>query len=149
MNTVKAIDSKKTRHKAIVLSISVLVALFVFQGAAYAQDPSQVDHYDNPYGMGYGDESRPYQVTSTRDANGNRVIINGRFATSGSYTETSGVGGYNLTGRWGVSNSAQAIGNQLTVVTTGSNNTVIIDSTQINNGDQEAGIVLNGDIDFD
>jgi holdfast attachment protein HfaA len=34
--------------------------------------------------------------------------------------------------------SAQAIGNQLNVITQGNYNTVIVDSTQINNGDISA-----------
>ena len=42
--------------------------------------------------------------------------------------------------------SGTAIGNQLNVVTNGSYNTVIIDSTQINNGDQS--VVLNGELDL-
>jgi holdfast attachment protein HfaA len=42
--------------------------------------------------------------------------------------------------------SGTAIGNQLNVVTNGNNNTVIIDSTQINNGDQS--VVLNGELDL-
>lgn len=39
-----------------------------------------------------------------------------------------------------------AVGNQLNVITTGNYNTVIIDSTQINNGDQT--VVLNGELDL-
>ena len=44
---------------------------------------------------------------------------------------TGGVGG-------GTFGQATAVGNQLNVVTTGSNNIVIVDSNQINNGDQTA-----------
>jgi holdfast attachment protein HfaA len=39
-------------------------------------------------------------------------------------------------GGWG---SSTAIGNNLTVVTQGNNNTVIVNSTQINNGNISAG----------
>ena len=39
---------------------------------------------------------------------------------------------------------ATAIGNSLNVVTTGSNNTVIVNSTQTNNGDQTANVSING-----
>ena len=39
-----------------------------------------------------------------------------------------------------------AVGNQLNVITNGNNNTVIIDSTQINNGDQN--VFLNGELDL-
>lgn len=123
---------------------------------AHAQDPSQVDYYDHPYGSDPGIYNQPFDA-NTRDANGNRVIIDGRYHSESSFSQTSGVGGSSVTGNWsgsgggawGLNLSASAIGNSLNVVTTGNNNVVIVDSTQINNGDQEADIVLNGDINFD
>ncbi len=149
MKTVNSIDRTKELRRGFALLITALLLLVIMGGGvAHAQDPSQVDHYDQPYGIGYGDESRPYNA-STRDENGNRTIVNGRFVYSGSHSSTSGVGGYALHGEWGVNLSSSAIGNSLNVVTTGNNNTVIVDSTQINNGDQEATIVLNGEINFD
>ncbi len=148
MKTVNTIDGTQELRRGFALIITALLLLVMGGAAAHAQDPSQVDHYDQPYGIGYGDENRPYNA-STRDENGNRMIVNGRFVYSSSYSSTSGVGGYSLTGQWGVNLSSSAIGNSLNVVTSGNNNTVIVDSTQINNGDQEAGIVLNGDIDLD
>ena len=42
--------------------------------------------------------------------------------------------------------SGTAVGNQLNVITNGSNNTIIIDATQINNGDQS--VVLNGELNL-
>lgn len=147
MQKVKTIDAKKIATQSFLLGGCALLAMMLWSGNAHAQDPSQVDHYDQPYGVGYGDENRPYQA-STRDENGNRVIVNGRFVDS-NYSSSSGVGGSLVQGQWGSSFSASAIGNSLNVVTTGSWNTVIIDSTQINNGDQEADIVINGDIDLD
>ena len=42
--------------------------------------------------------------------------------------------------------SGTAVGNQLNVITNGSNNTIIIDSTQINNGDQT--VILNGELNL-
>ena len=38
----------------------------------------------------------------------------------------------------------RAIGNSLNVITTGSNNTVIVTSKQTNNGDQTANVSING-----
>lgn len=73
----------------------------------------------------------------TRDANGNRVIIDG-LIMSGEDQSTfsrSGAFGSAYSGVGSVGGGASAIGNNLTVITQGSNNTVIIDSTQINNGD--------------
>ena len=77
--------------------------------------------------MGWDNFDTPINP-STRDENGNRVIINGHMELEGTLT-----GG--LMDDYG---SAQAIGNQLNVVTQGNYNTVIIDSTQINNGDVSA-----------
>ncbi len=123
---------------------------------AHAQDPSQVDYYDHPYGSDPGIYNQPFDA-NTRDANGNRVIVDGRYVSDSSFSQTSGVGGSSVTGDWGGSGGGSwglnlvstAIGNSLNVVTVGNNNTVIVDSTQINNGNQEADIVLNGDINFD
>ena len=83
--------------------------------------------------MGWESFSTPINP-STRDANGNRTIVNGRMEIEGTLSGglmdgfASGLG------------TAQAIGNQLNVVTQGNYNTVIIDSTQINNGDISADV---------
>lgn len=76
--------------------------------------------------------------SSLRDANGNLEVVDGKI-TSSSFSESGGVQSFNRsTSGVGMNASAQAIGNQLNVVTMGSNNIVIVDSTQINNGDQTA-----------
>ena len=114
-------------------------------GAAHAQAASSLSEFERPYGYGYGEESRPYSA-ATRDANNNQVVINGLIGGG------SGLGTGLYTG-WGQTENASgmigsgtAIGNQLNVHVNGSNNTVIIDSTQINNGDQT--VNLNGKLDF-
>ena len=95
-----------------------------------------------------GDFSRPFAMNgesfgapiamSTRDENGNRVIINGRMEIEG--TLSGGLmDGFGQGANFGIG-SAQAIGNQLNVVTQGNYNTVIVDSTQINNGDISADV---------
>ncbi|CAN5349514.1 holdfast attachment protein HfaA [soil metagenome] len=96
------------------------------------------------YGRVAGSENHVVQY-STRDANGNRVIVDGVMLTgadqsvyssgrsTGSLDSYSGVGGL---GGYG---SSTAIGNNLTVVTQGNNNTVIVNSNQINNGNISAG----------
>jgi holdfast attachment protein HfaA len=64
-------------------------------------------------------------------------------ASSGSLASlgnnTAGTGG--LGAAYG---GATAIGNSLNVVTVGSNNTVVVNSTQTNNGNQNASVSLNG-----
>ena len=110
-----------------------------------AQEASSVSEFERPYGYGYGQEDRPFSA-NTRDRLGNRVIING-LIEGGSGLGTSLYTDWGQTeGGYGMIGSGTAVGNQLNVITNGSNNTIIIDSTQINNGDQT--VVLNGELDF-
>jgi holdfast attachment protein HfaA len=105
---------------------------------ASAQTPERLGDFERPFGGGYGSIEDPIEA-STRDANGNRLVVNGRIVLGqGSLTGglTDGGTGLDQTGLF-------AVGNQLNVITQGSWNTVIIDSTQINNGDINA--ELNGD----
>lgn len=112
---------------------------------ASAQEASSVSEFERPYGFGYGQESQPF-AASTRDRLGNRVIING-LIEGGSGLGTGLYTGWGQTdGATGMIGSGTAVGNQLNVITNGSNNTIIIDSTQINEGDQT--VVLNGELDF-
>lgn len=101
---------------------------------AFAQAPYGADEFSRGYGMEADSWSDPINP-STRDSRGNRVIINGRLSDatslSGGLMDEGGIG------------SSYAVGNQLNVVTQGNWNTVIIDSTQINNGDVSADV--NGD----
>ena len=94
--------------------------------------PGSMGDVERPFGMGWSNFDAPIEA-GTRDAEGNRVIVNGRMEIEG--TLTGGLQDGFATGL-----SAQAIGNQLNVVTQGSYNTVIVDSTQINNGDVSADI---------
>ena len=101
--------------------------------------------FERPYGFRYGEEQRSFEANS-RDRLGNRVIIKG-LIEGGSGLGTSMYTGWGQTeGASGMIGSGTAVGNQLNVITTGSNNTIIIDSTQINNGDQT--VVLNGELDL-
>lgn len=92
------------------------------------------------------------QTGSTRDANGNRLIVNGIIqsgassfssATGGASSSFSGVGGSGGNGSTTIGGST-AIGNNLNVVVQGNHNTVIVNSSQVNNGDVNAGTALNG-----
>lgn len=110
----------------VLLACAAVTALF---GApAFAQAASSPGQFERGYGMDSDSWNSPINP-ATRDANGNRLIVDGRIMAN-----TSLYGGLTDAG-YGDSLSAQAIGNQLNVVTQGSWNTVIIDSTQINNGD--------------
>ena len=127
-------------------SLMFCAAISVSADGAFAQAASYLTEFERPYGFGYGEEQRPYDA-QTRDSAGNRVIVNGLI--EGGTGLSSG-----LNTAWGQTDSAYgmigmgtAVGNQLNVITTGNYNTVIIDSTQINNGDQD--VVLNGELDLD
>jgi holdfast attachment protein HfaA len=117
--------------RTLILTGAAVLAL---TSAAYADPiPSGTGDVERAFGMNWESFDTPINP-STRDANGNREIVNGRMDIEGSLSGGiqdgfgSGLGG----------SSAQAIGNQLNVVTQGNYNTVIVDSTQINNGDISA-----------
>ena len=93
---------------------------------------------------GYGGSGRvaaqPFQP-STRDANGNRLVVNGRIIDSrgqATTTYTSGAGaGDGSTGGAGTS-SATAIGNLINIQVSGRNNTVVLNARQTNTAEVTA-----------
>ena len=103
--------------------------------------------YNAGYGRRAGSENHPVEV-STRDANGNRVIVDGVIQSGedqSSFAFGSGAGeSYSGVGTLG--GGATAIGNSLVVVTQGNYNTVIVNSNQVNNGNVSAGTNLNGGV---
>jgi holdfast attachment protein HfaA len=103
---------------------------------ASAQVAGSVGDFERGFGMEAQGFDDPI-AAGTRDPHGNRLILNGRMMS-----QSTLVGGLQDAG-FSDSLSAQAIANQLTIVTQGSWNTVIVDSTQINSGDVIA--TVNGD----
>jgi holdfast attachment protein HfaA len=79
-----------------------------------------------------------------RDMNGNRVIVDGVIMTGEDQSSFSSSDMSGASGHFSGAGSAMAIGNNLSVITQGNWNTVIVDSTQINNGDVTAGTTVNG-----
>ncbi|HEV7689483.1 MAG TPA: holdfast anchoring protein HfaA [Hyphomonadaceae bacterium] len=118
---------------------------------------SQSGDFERPFGFSYGQEAQGFDA-NTRDANGNRLILDGRIMTgmdaSTFSTATASASSWSQAisgaGFGGASVQNQAIGNQLNVITNGSYNTVIVNSTQTNNGNQTATSngSLNGKIDL-
>jgi len=111
---------------------------------------------------GYGNAR--YAVTqpstgSTRDANGNRLIVDGIIqsgassyssASSGASSAYAGAGSSSSSSNGSTTiGGATAIGNSLNVVVQGNHNTVIVNSRQTNTGNISAGTVLNGTLDLD
>ena len=126
----------------ITLSAALALTSLVIAPAAAAQEAGYLAEFERPYGWDYGSEETPYDA-NTRDELGNRVIINGLI--NGGSTLGGGLytGWGQTQGGTGMIGSGTAVGNQLNVITNGSYNTVIIDSTQINSGDQT--VVLSGE----
>lgn len=131
-------------------------ALCLVARAALADGYGGASDYNTPYGMSPGQANQPIDP-SLRDANGNLVVENGVFTSSnmgaGSTQQMSSLGAYNtgttlMSGGVGMGAGnimqAQAIGNQLNVVTVGTGNTVIVNSHQTNNGDQSATVNNDG-----
>lgn len=140
----------------LLASLTALVAI-ALAGAVHAADYSSAASYNSPYGLSAGAENQTINP-SLRDANGNLSVVNGQF-TSSAVSQQTGVqsmgtiSGSSLaslgTGNSGVGSGsttagATAIGNSLNVVTVGNNNTIVVNSTQTNNGNQSASVSLNG-----
>jgi holdfast attachment protein HfaA len=144
------------RYSRTIRTACILAGLGV-SGAAHAADGSSSSDYNSPYGMNAAQENQTVDP-SLRDANGNLSVVNGVFTSSnmsqasmqsmsslgavgsGSTLNSGGVG----FGGSGMMATAQAVGNSLNVVTVGSNNTVIVNSHQTNNGDQTANVNVDG-----
>ncbi len=119
---------------------------------AFAQSVSTNSaSYNAGYGRTAGQENQIVDY-STRDANGNRVIVDGVMLTGSDqsvYSSRSSSGSldsYSGVGSLGGYSSSTAIGNNLTVITQGSNNVVIVNSKQVNNGNVTAGSSTNGGV---
>jgi holdfast attachment protein HfaA len=133
--------------------------LAIVAGLTFALDAGQAQaqymstnaaEFNAGYGRYSGQENQPVDVT-TRDANGNRVIVDGLILTGqdlSSFARARGAADA-FAGVGSVGGGASAIGNNLVVVTQGSNNTVIVDSTQINNGNVSARSNLNAGVGND
>jgi holdfast attachment protein HfaA len=114
--------------------------------AVQAQSWNSASNY-NGYGAGTQNTASNYQL---RDPNGNLTLVNGQFQ-SAQYSSQTGTqfagstsGGVGTSGAGAQYGQASAIGNSLNVVVLGSHNTTVVDTTQINNGNQTATVDLNG-----
>jgi holdfast attachment protein HfaA len=145
-----ATQKKKTMGPSLALAAAAFTAALFGASLAGAQSmTANSASFNAGYGRISGQENRMVEY-STRDANGNRVIVDGMMLTgpdqsvysssqsSGALDAYSGVGG--------VGGRSTAIGNNLTVITQGNNNTVIVNSSQVNNGSVTAGSNVNGGV---
>ena len=138
---------------ALVSGVIALLALPASAQTASNTAAQVSGEFERPFGFSYGQEQSAFDANS-RDASGNRIILDGRImtgmdqstlstatASAGAWAQASAGAGYGS----GVAQGT-AVGNQLNVITQGNWNTVIVNSTQINNGNQAT--VLNGKIDL-
>ena len=135
------------RLKTVCALSSALLALPAM-AAAQSAGSSGMGSYQAGYGGSRYTTARP-QTGSTRDQNGNRLIVDGIIqAGASSYSRASGGVSSSFSGAGSNNGTAiggsTAIGNSLNVVVQGNHNTVIVNSTQVNNGDVTAGTDLNG-----
>jgi holdfast attachment protein HfaA len=133
--------------KTLKIALLAGFAAIAASSAAQAVDYSNAATYSSAYGMSAGQENTPINP-SMRDANGNLTMVNGQL-TSGTMSQQSGVQTANTmsgngSGSGTAYGTASAVGNSLNVVTTGSWNTVIVNSVQTNNGNQTATVTQNG-----
>ncbi|HYC96628.1 holdfast anchoring protein HfaA [Brevundimonas sp.] len=137
-----------TRLKTIAALTGVAILALPAVSAAQSAGSSGMGTYQAGYGGSRYTTAQP-QTGSTRDANGNRLIVDG-IIQAGANTYSSATGGVSSTfsgagGNGGTAiGGSTAIGNSLNVVVQGNHNTVIVNSTQINNGNVTAGTSLNG-----
>ncbi|HWQ86434.1 holdfast anchoring protein HfaA [Brevundimonas sp.] len=129
-------------------ALALLALALPAAASAQSAGSSSMGTYQAGYGGSRYTTARP-QTGSTRDANGNRLIVNGIIqAGASAYSSASGGVSSSFTGAGNNGGTAiggsTAIGNNLNVVVQGNHNTVIVNSTQVNNGAINAGTSLNG-----
>jgi len=118
---------------------------FVNNSTAAMNGVSNSASYNSGAGAPTGMENAPADG-QLRDDNGNLLVVDGLIQSGSSYSRQdrtrSGVG-------YGNPNAgATAIGNSLNVTVIGNWNTVIVNSEQVNNGDQNAEVDLTGDLNL-
>lgn len=131
--------------------IAALLAALILPLPAAAQSAgsSSMGAYQAGYGGARYTTAQP-RTGSTRDANGNRLIVDG-IIQSGTSAYSSATGGVSTSfsgagngGNGGTTiGGSTAIGNNLNVVVQGNHNTVVVNSTQTNTGNVSAGTALN------
>jgi|SRR5579872_3055858 len=139
-----------TRMAALAAPLALAAAI---SGAANAQAMNTNSAAFNAgWGRVAGQDNQPINV-AMGDVNGNITVINGAitgaqagsiFAGAGAFASASASGVGDVFAGAGGSASASAIGNNLSVVTQGDNNTVIVTSIQNNSGNVSATTNVNG-----
>ena len=128
------------------LRIALLAGAVLMAAAAGPACAQTMSSNSASYNSGWGrtpDQENQAASAQMRDANGNLVVVDGVIMNSTNQNLFSG-GGVSSSGSGAFAGGATAIGNSLSVVTQGNDNTVIIDSRQINNGTVTATSTTSG-----
>jgi holdfast attachment protein HfaA len=131
--------AKTAAPRLIWLAAGLSASLAAATASAQSMSANSAS-YNAGYGRIAGSENHPINV-STKDANGNRVIVDGLILTGedqSGFTSASGAVD-SFAGVGAGAGGSTAIGNSLVVVTQGNNNTVIVSSNQTNTGAVTAG----------
>lgn len=147
MRTAKSAIPPQRLSVVASLVLLGMAPLCLASPAAAQNRNNNAGSYNSGYSASNANLNRGVNV-NTRDENNNQVFVNGQmqapagsvFSSSQGYSQSGGVG------RGG--GLATAIGNNLNVVVQGSWNRVVVDSTQVNNGDVSAQTNLNGSLDL-
>jgi holdfast attachment protein HfaA len=124
--------------RSLRIAATGLLLTLAAGAAAQAQSmSSNSGSFNAGYGRAPGDENRGVSIGS-RDANGNRVIVDGIIQGGMDQSVISRTSMQGASGSGAGFGGATAIGNNLTVITQGNWNTVIVNSTQTNTGDVSA-----------
>lgn len=142
--------------KAALLGATGLVLVASASAPALAQTTGSAGASSMQAGYGNARASTmSAQTGSTRDASGNRLIVDGIIQSgASSYSRQSGGVASSYAGAGSSSSGgtiiggSTAIGNNLNVVVQGNHNTVIVNSRQTNTGNITAGTALNGTLDL-
>jgi holdfast attachment protein HfaA len=125
----------------------IALALAASPAAAQVSGSASMAQFQNGYG-GARQSVSTAQTGSTRDQNGNRLIVDGIIqAGASAYSRQSGGVSQGYSGAGGQGSTiagSTAIGNNLNVVVQGSHNTVIVNSRQTNSGNVTARTDLTG-----
>ena len=134
------------------IALTLGASMLACAGAARAQSSTSGSGFNAGYGATSGQYSQGINVSRASDANGNTVIVDGVTQTGSDqsvfYSRRTGGSSDTYSGV-GATGYGTAIGNNLAVSVQGSNNTVVVNSTQINNGTVSATTVLNGQVNID
>jgi holdfast attachment protein HfaA len=143
-----AIALKRASHWNVAMPFSRTITAAAFAAlclstAAEAGDWTNSANYN---GFAATTQNAPSNF-SLRDANGNLTVVNGQFVgssfSSSTGAQSASASGVGMPGGQATSGQATAIGNSLNVVVVGNHNTTVVDSSQINNGNQTATAELN------